>query len=315
MAGHAAGGTPSPMTAMPPLPSLPALPSMTLPSLPEAVQPAPVGTAASHQPGTTRRQCLLVAGAALTALGTGAPAWAEITSVNEAINKAGRQRMLSQRMAKAWLALGLDVAAPRARQILVDSIAHFERQLAELQAYAPTPEIKATYAGLAQAWQGYRGALVGPAPNRERAAQVLALDAQVLRWAHQGTVQLEQHSGRAVGKLVNMAGRERMLSQRTAKIYLSRTWGTATPEQLRDMDTARREFAQALQALTQAPQATEQIRQELALAQQQWVFFDNALGRIHGSERRAQHAIEVFASSENILQVMDRVTGLYSKLA
>ena len=34
------------------------------------------------------------------------PAGSQVVGVNDAINKAGRQRMLSQRMAKAWLATG-----------------------------------------------------------------------------------------------------------------------------------------------------------------------------------------------------------------
>ncbi len=41
------------------------------------------------------------------------PAWSlsDIRDLAEAINKAGRQRMLSQRMAKAWLAVGQQVEA------------------------------------------------------------------------------------------------------------------------------------------------------------------------------------------------------------
>jgi hypothetical protein len=39
------------------------------------------------------------------------PARAQVLDLNDAINKAGRQRMLSQRMAKAYLALGQGVAS------------------------------------------------------------------------------------------------------------------------------------------------------------------------------------------------------------
>ena len=68
----------------------------------------------------SRRQILksgLVAGVACASL----PAWSEINGINEAINKAGRQRMLSQRMAKAWLAVGQDIESSKAESILYDS--------------------------------------------------------------------------------------------------------------------------------------------------------------------------------------------------
>lgn len=242
------------------------------------------------------------------------PASAQIMSLNEAINKAGRQRMLSQRMAKAWLAMGQGVDGKRAEKILFDSMAWFDRQFVELKAYAPTPEIKATYASLEPVWSDYKAALVGSQPDRSAAPILLGLDAKVLRLANMGTLQLEQYSGKVVGKLVNLAGRQRMLSQRTAKFYLSQCWGAAVPEQIKELNTARQEFAQALTVLATAPQATPAIKQELQLAQQQWVFFDNALSRINEPGGNVQHAGEVFSSSENILQVMDKVTGLYSKL-
>lgn len=242
------------------------------------------------------------------------PATAQIVSLNEAINKAGRQRMLSQRMAKAWLAIGQGVDVRRAEKIMFDSMAWFDRQFVELKAYAPTPEIEATYKALEPVWSNYKAALVGAPPDRSAAPILLGLDAKVLKLAHQGTVQLEQYSGKAVGKLVNIAGRQRMLSQRTAKFYLSECWGASVPEQTKELNQARQEFTQALTILANAPQATPAIKSELELAKQQWIFFDNALTKIGESSGGERHASEVFASSENILQVMDKVTGLYSKL-
>jgi Type IV pili methyl-accepting chemotaxis transducer N-term len=246
--------------------------------------------------------------------GLSLPAQARISTLNEAINKAGRQRMLSQRMAKAWLALGQDIAPERAQKVMADSLALFERQLAELQAFAPTPTIQATYASLALAWADYKVALTTQAPARAAAPLLLALDARVLKLAHQGTVQLEQLSAMAIGKLVNIAGRQRMLSQRTAKFYLSQRWGADVPEAARELLTARQEFKSALKTLHDAPQATPSIRDQLALAEQQWVFFENALNRLAEASGAQHRAAEVFATSENILQVMDKVTGLYAQI-
>ena len=245
----------------------------------------------------------------------GRPAHAEINSLNEAINRAGRQRMLSQRMAKAWLAMGQGIDAERAQKIMLDSMALFDRQFVELKVYAPSPEIRNTYIAMEPVWSNYKSALVGSTPERGSAPALLALDAQVLKLAQQGTEQLEQYSGRAAGKLVNMAGRQRMLSQRAAKFYLSQNWGAPVPDALKELNKARAEFVTALKILMNAPQATEAIQQELSLAEQQWVFFDQALSRLGESSGGVRRAQDVFSTSEKILQIMDRVTGLYSRLA
>ncbi|HEX5802022.1 MAG TPA: type IV pili methyl-accepting chemotaxis transducer N-terminal domain-containing protein, partial [Azospira sp.] len=107
---------------------------------------------------------LLVAGAAQ----------AQITDINAAINKAGRERMLSQRMAKAYFQLGLGVDLERSKKVLDGSIAFFDRQLVELKNFAPTPEIKDTYQKLETAWIAYKDSLVGAVPNPEGGKKVLA---------------------------------------------------------------------------------------------------------------------------------------------
>ena len=60
-----------------------------------------------------RRWILNASAGALLAGAVGAPVgvWAQVQDVNDAINKAGRQRMLSQRMAKFCLAAMLQVDA------------------------------------------------------------------------------------------------------------------------------------------------------------------------------------------------------------
>jgi nitrate/nitrite-specific signal transduction histidine kinase len=70
------------------------------------------------------------------------PASAQVNNISDAINKAGRQRMLAQRLAKAYLQLGMDIDAEHARKILDQSLSVFDRQLVELRTFAPNPDIK-----------------------------------------------------------------------------------------------------------------------------------------------------------------------------
>lgn len=260
----------------------------------------------------TRRRFLH--GAALLAGAAALPAVAQVQDVNDAINKAGRQRMLSQRMAKAWLALGQDVEPGNARSVLDASMALFERQLSELKADAPNPTIRGTYQNLEAAWGDYKTALGSGTPSRDKVPQLLGLDARVLALAHQGTVQYEGVSSKSVGRLVNLCGRQRMLSQRCAKFYLAQAWEAKVPSAKEELDKARGEFVAALAVLAGAPEATSVIRDELELAKQQWVFFENALQFGNQARGGLRRAADVFRASENILAVMDRVTGMFARL-
>ncbi|NDY92729.1 hypothetical protein G3A44_16175 [Ideonella sp. TBM-1] len=258
-----------------------------------------------------RRRHMLAAGALLAM-----PALhgqAAVADLNDAINKAGRQRMLSQRLSKAWLALGQQIEPKRAERVLEESMATFDRQLIELKVFAPTPEIRTTYTQLEGAWSEYKGVLVGSQPTAAATTRLMSLDAQVLQLAHQGTQQLEQHAAKPLSQLVNLAGRQRMLSQRMAKFHLALAWKAPTTEAAQQIDAARTEFVAGLDKLGGAKHTSPAIQEQLNLARQQWLFFDAALGR--GAAPARKDAENVFVASENILQVMDNITGLYSRLA
>ena len=109
-----------------------------------------------------RRHLMILAAAAAATPGV----QAQVVDLNDAINKAGRQRMLSQRMGKAWLALVHKTQSANAKAVLDKSMALFDRQLVELKAYAPSNDIRDTYIQLEGAWSDYKTALVGAAPGK-----------------------------------------------------------------------------------------------------------------------------------------------------
>ncbi|MFM9900551.1 MAG: type IV pili methyl-accepting chemotaxis transducer N-terminal domain-containing protein [Polaromonas sp.] len=236
---------------------------------------------------------------------------AQVNNLGDAINKAGRLRMLSQRMGKAWLGLGQGIQADAARRALDQSMALFDRQLAEVKAFAQSGDTRETYVQLETAWSDYKGLLVGAAPARDKANAVLVQAGKVLVLANKGTGQLETQATKPAGKLVNVAGRQRMLSQRMAQFYLANMWNVDGAASLAELAKARSEFVPALELLRNAPEASAEIKQELALADTQWLFFDNAL---KSPTVTSKSASDVFVTSENLLQVMDRVTGMYARI-
>jgi hypothetical protein len=103
-----------------------------------------------------------------------------------------------------------------------------------------------------------------------------------------------------------------MLSQRMAKCFLFEQSGVAAGNLKAEMEVARGEFVAALAELNAAPANNIAIRQDLDLANTQWLFFEQALnGRESNREIAARN---VATTSERILEVMDSLTGRYESL-
>ncbi len=269
-----------------------------------------------HRPGNPSRRVFLTnLAAGLAIVGLPGTAWpAKIANINEAINMAGRLRMLSQRIAKAYCQIGQNILPDRSRKILADSINLFADHIVALGEFAPTAEIRSTYDDLGAIWREYR-TLASTPPILPSARKIATVNEDVLRLAHLGTTQLELHSGSNLGRLINISGRQRMLSQRLAKFYMLHHWGITSPDMDREMRVARGEFVSALEALSKAGENSKAINGELELAKMQWLFFEEALKAQKGGGKDDADAQNVATTSERILEVMDRITGMYARLA
>lgn len=70
-----------------------------------------------------------------------------------------------------------------------------------------------------------------------------------------------------------------------------------------------------MQTLGNAPEATPRIKQELKLGEQQWLSFDAAINSATGAAPSKEALSNVLVTSENLLTVLNDVTGMYAALA
>ncbi|WP_456418080.1 type IV pili methyl-accepting chemotaxis transducer N-terminal domain-containing protein [Thiolapillus sp.] len=230
-------------------------------------------------------------------------------SMGDAINKAGRQRMLSQRIVKAYVLVGRKVMLS-AKMQLTDSVALFEKQLAELTDFAATEEERKTIAEITSLWKKYK-ALATAKPSKEKAVELAAMSDEVLAKTHKFVLLLEDRSGSSAGKLVNISGRQRMLSQRIAKFYVLRSWGLDNPEYEVGQNKAVTEFTEALKLLQAAPENSSEINDALKKVEEDWNTFKISKQLKGGNYIPSL----VVRSLDEILTQMNYITALYANIA
>ena len=240
---------------------------------------------------------------------TSMPAVATINDA-EAINKAGRQRMLSQRIAKSYIMIGSDVNPDQATADLDISMALFEQQFLELLDYAPNEAIRNSLNDAAITWQEFRLKVL-EAPSREDALTVLTLSDELLARSELVVKAITEHVGHEAGHLVDISGRQRMLSQRIAKLYIARAWGVKNQSVDESLAVAINEFGTALTTLRQSELNSSDINQKLSKVQSQWDF-TNAGFKISDQGKFVPNMVSV--TTESILNKMNDLTYDYEQL-
>ncbi len=200
------------------------------------------------------------------------PPAAAASSLSEMIDQAGLQRMLTQRIVKAYSQLVINVDRSESRNQLKHAVSLFGEQLNVLEQQAPGDDVRAALSRVRRLWSNFEPVATGPV-NREGMALLLESDGELLAAAHNVVLKLQDISGTAQARLVNTAGRQRMLSQRIAKLYMLMSSGMQDAELSEQLQRARYEFEGALAHLRAAPENTPEIDQGLAEVERQWIVF------------------------------------------
>ncbi len=230
-------------------------------------------------------------------------------SLPEMIDEAGLQRMLTQRIVKAYAQLVINVDADEAREQLKKSVSLFGKQLQELEQSAPNESVRAALAKVRRLWDPFSSVATGPV-NREGMMLLSNSNDELLAAAHEVVISLQDTAGTSQARLVNIAGRQRMLSQRITKLYVLASAGLQSAELREQMQRARHEFEGALADLRAAPENTPEIQRSLAEVERQWTIF-----RVSFQLKEGEYIpMLVTKAAENILTQMNQITRMYGRL-
>jgi hypothetical protein len=228
----------------------------------------------------------------------------------EAINLAGQQRMLSQRIVKSWCQIGLNVQPTPSKRQLDEAIRRFEANLKALDGAALGVEARGALGGLRAAWTPLRTTALGVVRQSD-AALLDARAEDVLMAADRLTRVLQDQSGAPISRWVNLSGRQRMLSQRLVKSYMLRQWGVDNARLREDMESVQNEFSGALAGMQQRADNSGPLREEIDKLALQWEWLRTALA----TEGAESFRLILAEGGDALLELADRVTLMYQQSA
>lgn len=229
----------------------------------------------------------------------------------DAVNRAGKLRMLAQRLVKLCaLRLAAPASARDAAQ-LADSIAQTDANIAALGKSLS----KATFGDLLEAvetaWPPLRSLVAAPALPATQLVELDRLAEHLLLQADQLTRHLETAGLVTTLHVINVSGRQRMWSQRFAKQALLGLLLTGEPAQRarNDLDQTALAFEQAMDYLRTIPLSTREIRASLNAADAAWATLVQASRQV----RSAAGLDALSDSSEVLLALFEQLTDQYER--
>ena len=228
----------------------------------------------------------------------------------ELIDIAGKQRMLSQKIAKAYFFYGKGIRAEKTKKQLQDSIKEFNSNFDTIRNATTGNEGIQDMLVYIEMAKDELAQLAKQPYSKENASLVLDYSETMLEGSQDIVNRLESQSKLKKEAIVNLAGRQRMLTQRIAKYYIAYQAGFRDHNTVQQLQSAVKEFEQAQATLSKAKRNTPQITAELNKVARLW----HVVSKFYKDVERGGLPVIVLATTDNIMTSMNQITHQYVEL-
>ncbi len=225
------------------------------------------------------------------------------------IDIAGKQRMLSQRIAKDYLYIGEKVAVSKARKEMKASLDEMLKAHKILKDSINDPEITNLLSFVELSMEDFKHTAEEPY-SLDNAQLIIDLSESMLEGSQYIVNSLKEKAKIKSTTIVDKAGRQRMLAQRIAKYYIAYQAGIRDKNTVDQMKEAVKSFSDAHRFLMGNPTNTPEINRKLKEIDRLW----KIVYKFYLNIEKGGLPLIVFNTTNDITKKMNTITELYVNL-
>jgi len=228
------------------------------------------------------------------------------TNISKLIDIAGKQRMLSQRIAKDYLYVGKRVATSKAKKQLTLSLAEFLKIHNELGSLITDPEIHNLLDFVSLSLDDLKS-VSSKKFNLDNAQLILDLSESMLEGNQYIVDSLKEKYKIKNFDLLEKTAKQRMLSQRIAKYYIAYQSGIKDENTVNSMKETVKQFSKNLNLLLKNKKNMLKLNNKLKEIEKLW----KIVHKFYNNIEKGGLPLIVFNTTDKITKKMDEVTKIY----